>query len=159
MKPPGTHYLLLSPRNTWFWYWAKALWYYLFNTISVPLSPSNSHFPPLSFPSTLTVSPSLSLSLGRASIVQKRIIYFQDEGSLTIRLCEKGNDSCPSCFLAFPLFIFSPLTTYHRSINSCSFCHFLFQEHLPGFHIMFKKTWSQKARGRVMDLSGVCCGI
>ncbi|CDQ76714.1 unnamed protein product [Oncorhynchus mykiss] len=27
--------------------------------------------------------------LCRASIVQKRIIYFQDEGSLTVRLCEK----------------------------------------------------------------------
>uniref|UniRef100_A0A8C7GFH5 Spondin-1 n=1 Tax=Oncorhynchus kisutch TaxID=8019 RepID=A0A8C7GFH5_ONCKI len=26
----------------------------------------------------------------KASIVQKRIIYFQDEGSLTVRLCEKG---------------------------------------------------------------------
>ena len=30
------------------------------------------------------------LSLCRASIVQKRIIYFQDEGSLTTRMCEKG---------------------------------------------------------------------
>uniref|UniRef100_A0A665TPR4 Spondin-1 n=1 Tax=Echeneis naucrates TaxID=173247 RepID=A0A665TPR4_ECHNA len=29
----------------------------------------------------------------KASIVQKKIIYFQEEGSLTIRLCEKGNDS------------------------------------------------------------------
>lgn len=28
--------------------------------------------------------------LCRASIVQKRIIYFQDEGSLTKRMCEKG---------------------------------------------------------------------
>lgn len=45
--------------------------------------------------------PTIFLCLSRASIVQKRIIYFQDEGSLTIRLCEKGNDSCPS----FPLFI------------------------------------------------------
>lgn len=39
--------------------------------------------------SCLSVSP-------RASIVQKRVIYFQDEGSLTIRLCEKGNDGCLS---------------------------------------------------------------
>ncbi|CDQ98324.1 unnamed protein product [Oncorhynchus mykiss] len=31
----------------------------------------------------------LFLLLCRASIVQKRIIYFQDEGSLTVRLCEK----------------------------------------------------------------------
>lgn len=30
------------------------------------------------------------LSLCRASIVQKRIIYFQDEGPLTRRMCEKG---------------------------------------------------------------------
>uniref|UniRef100_A0A8C4NWC2 Spondin-1 n=1 Tax=Dicentrarchus labrax TaxID=13489 RepID=A0A8C4NWC2_DICLA len=29
----------------------------------------------------------------KASIVQKKVIYFQDEGSLTIRLCEKGNDT------------------------------------------------------------------
>lgn len=28
--------------------------------------------------------------LHRASIVQKRIIYFQDEGSLTKKLCEQG---------------------------------------------------------------------
>lgn len=26
----------------------------------------------------------------RASIVQKRIIYFQDEGSLTKKICEQG---------------------------------------------------------------------
>lgn len=32
----------------------------------------------------------LLLFLCRASIVQKRIIYFQDEGSLTKRMCEKG---------------------------------------------------------------------
>uniref|UniRef100_A0A7N6AJU9 Spondin-1 n=1 Tax=Anabas testudineus TaxID=64144 RepID=A0A7N6AJU9_ANATE len=32
----------------------------------------------------------------KASIVQKRVIYFQDEGSLTIRLCEKGNDRAPA---------------------------------------------------------------
>jgi len=28
--------------------------------------------------------------LYRASIVQKRIIYFQDEGSLTKKICEQG---------------------------------------------------------------------
>uniref|UniRef100_A0A667ZTZ7 Spondin-1 n=1 Tax=Myripristis murdjan TaxID=586833 RepID=A0A667ZTZ7_9TELE len=37
----------------------------------------------------------------KASIVQKRIIYFQDEGSLTIRLCEKATSSpaleCCAC--------------------------------------------------------------
>ena len=46
--------------------------------------------------------------LSRASIVQKRIIYFQDEGSLTIRLCEKGNDSCPSSSLPLPRWSFHP---------------------------------------------------
>lgn len=30
----------------------------------------------------------------RASIVQKRIIYFQDEGTLTKKMCEKGRISC-----------------------------------------------------------------
>lgn len=33
----------------------------------------------------------------RASIVQKKIIYFQDEGSLTKRMCEPGK----SIFIAF----------------------------------------------------------
>uniref|UniRef100_A0AAX7VHB7 Spondin-1 n=1 Tax=Astatotilapia calliptera TaxID=8154 RepID=A0AAX7VHB7_ASTCA len=32
----------------------------------------------------------------KASIVQKRVIYFQDEGSLTVQLCEKGNNSSPA---------------------------------------------------------------
>lgn len=33
----------------------------------------------------------ICVCLPRASIFQKKIIYFQDQGSLTIRLCEKGN--------------------------------------------------------------------
>uniref|UniRef100_A0A8C6PBB6 Spondin-1 n=1 Tax=Nothobranchius furzeri TaxID=105023 RepID=A0A8C6PBB6_NOTFU len=33
----------------------------------------------------------------KASIVQKRVIYFQDEGSLTVRLYEKGNEQLPCC--------------------------------------------------------------
>lgn len=57
----------------------------------------------------------LCLCLSRASIVQKRVIYFQDEGSLTIRLCEKGNDSCPSSpYLPRWLLIF-PSSAAHRS--------------------------------------------
>uniref|UniRef100_A0A8C5CZX9 Spondin-1 n=1 Tax=Gadus morhua TaxID=8049 RepID=A0A8C5CZX9_GADMO len=31
----------------------------------------------------------------KASIVQKRVIYFQDEGSLTVQLCEKGDATLP----------------------------------------------------------------
>lgn len=42
--------------------------------------------------------------VSRASIVQKRVIYFQDEGSLTIPLCEKGNS------VLLPLFSLSYLT-------------------------------------------------
>lgn len=57
----------------------------------------------------LISSPSVS---PRASIVQKRVIYFQDEGSLTIRLCEKGNDGCLSSpRLGAHLFMLSSLIT------------------------------------------------
>lgn len=41
--------------------------------------------------SNLSSSP-LCFSSNRASIVQKRIIYFQDEGSLTKKLCEQGKN-------------------------------------------------------------------
>lgn len=59
----------------------------------------------------------LCLCLSRASIVQKRVIYFQDEGSLTIRLCEKGNDSCPSSpHLPRWLLIFPSSAGHHSAI-------------------------------------------
>lgn len=83
-----------------------------------------------------------SLCLSRASIVQKRIIYFQDEGSLTIRLCEKGNDSCPSSStLPRWLLIFSSLSAYHGVIILYFVCWrvFLFgAKRLPVFHTVFK---------------------
>lgn len=69
-----------------------------------------------------------SLCFSRASIVQKRIIYFQDEGSLTIRLCEKGNDSCLSssplpCWL---LKFSSPSTHHHVSCLVSGFFFFFY---------------------------------
>lgn len=70
----------------------------------------------------LSHSHCLRLCLSRASIVQKRVIYFQDEGSLTIRLCEKGNDSCPSSpHLRWQLLIFSSLATHHSAIVPITF--------------------------------------
>lgn len=58
----------------------------------------SSNFSPFSFSPLflLYISSKPVLCVCRASIVQKRVIFFQDQGSLTIRLCEKGNDSCPS---------------------------------------------------------------
>lgn len=56
-----------------------------------------------------------SLCVSRASIVQKRIIYFQDEGSLTIRLCEKGKDSCLFSSSTLLLF-FSTFSGHHAAI-------------------------------------------
>lgn len=57
--------------------------------------------------SPLNASISSLFFLCRASIVQKRIIYFQDEGSLTKRMCEKGrlllltwNKKCTMNFLS-----------------------------------------------------------
>lgn len=76
--------------------------------------------------------PNVSLCLCRASIVQKKVIYFQDEGSLTIRLCEKGNSSCPSSPHAFildrsswrhyPLFYLSFLLFKAEQLSVLSYC-------------------------------------
>lgn len=94
----------------------------------------------------------VSLCLSRASIVQKRIIYFQDEGSLTIRLCEKGNDSCPSILpLTSPLLIFLSLTAHHGAIIPCSICRIFFPpfgaKRLPVFHTVFKKYEASRGSG------------
>lgn len=56
----------------------------------------------LTFLLLLCLSHYMSLCVSRASIVQKRVIYFQDEGSLTVQLCEKGNNSCPSSLSFHP---------------------------------------------------------
>lgn len=87
--------------------------------------------------------PPVSPCLSRASIVQKRIIYFQDEGSLTIRLCEKGNDSCPSPPpLPRWLLIFSSLTAHHGAIIPCSiFCHFFSPFEVEEFSLI---SWLKK---------------
>lgn len=91
-------------RITWIRFWTR-------KTLFIVIHPMQffhlSHYPTLFF----TSSP-----LSRASIVQKRVIYFQDEGSLTIRLCEKGNVSCPSS----ALFI----------LDRPSWCHY------PLFHLL-----------------------
>lgn len=80
----------------------------------------------------------LSLFLCRASIVQKRIIYFQDEGSLTKRMCEKGRlklnnlsdlfflpspwDSIPTDFsYLFPFFILNfDAAAFLSGVSGCA---------------------------------------
>lgn len=93
----------------------------------------------------------LRLCLSRASIVQKRVIYFQDEGSLTIRLCEKGNDSCPSSpHLRCQLLIFSSLATHHSAIVPITFpISPLEAEQFSHFHTVFKKSmkWAEAGVG------------
>lgn len=109
----GIHYLRLLSRITRSRYWKqKTLRYY----------PHNAH----------SYYPNVSLCLCRASIVQKKVIYFQDEGSLTIRLCEKGNSSCPSSPHAFildrsswrhyPLFYLSFLLFKAEQLSVLSYC-------------------------------------
>lgn len=70
------------------------------------------------------------LSPCRASIVQKRIIYFQDEGPLTRRMCEKGrllyrhgmNNLLP---VSYPFHL--PAASLFRSLLLLSFsCRFFF---------------------------------
>lgn len=68
-------------------------------------------------------------SLCRASIVQKRIIYFQDEGLLTKRMCEKGrrllltlNKSCTVHVYTFNL----PLLCFHRTYSLFFLSFFFF---------------------------------
>ncbi len=107
--------------------------------------------PIFSFLSFLFSQP-LSLCLSRASIVQKRIIYFQDEGSLTIRLCEKGNDSCPSSPSPPRWLVFSSLIAQYGVIISCSiFYHFvrlLKQNSSQSITLWLKRTWSQQRQWR-----------
>lgn len=100
----------------------KELQYYPSNARFAQLLPSSftTYFHSRNFPifRFLPGSHCLSLCLSRASIVQKRVIYFQDEGSLTIRLCEKGNDSCLSSPLyAAHLFMLGSLITVPLSLS------------------------------------------
>lgn len=100
----------------------KELQYYPSNALFAQLLLSSfpSYFHSHNFPifRFLPHSHCLSLCLSRASIVQKRVIYFQDEGSLTIRLCEKGNDSCLSSpSYAAHLFMLGSLITVPLSLS------------------------------------------
>lgn len=86
IQPQGSHYSAqIQTKKT-----------YRIISFTYLLNPSDySTFTPFSiFTLPFYFSLTGSVCVSRASIVQKRIIYFQDEGSLTIRLCEKGNDSC-----------------------------------------------------------------
>lgn len=86
----------------------------------------------------LCLSHYMSLCVSRASIVQKRVIYFQDEGSLTVQLCEKGNNSCPSSlsfhsWLCIMLLVSCALrVVYPPSVFGAHY--------LPLFHTIFKKN-------------------
>lgn len=155
MTPQETHYLPHSPQITWIRYWREKKY-----SITHLMPCLHSHYYPMfftlfhshNFSIFCFLSHSHSLCLSRASIVQKRVIYFQDEGSLTIRLCEKGNDSCPSsphllisvasCSSFHP----SPLITVPLSL-SLFLSHFfspLETEQFSLFHTVFKKIRSQK---------------
>lgn len=129
---PGSPLPSLSPEITWIRYWEK----YQYSIIHLLHFLLSSYRPTFStifthncsifcFPSH---SQCLNFSLSRASIVQKKVIYFQDEGSLTIRLCEKGNDSCPSfsSSLLLAAHFFSRLDGYH-------FCHYSYSRQLSVF--------------------------
>lgn len=86
----------------------------------------------------------------RASIVQKKIIYFQDEGSLTIRLCEKGNDSClswSSSLLPIPL-----TTEYGAKLYHASF-YFMPVQHLPVSMCHFFKIMPREADRKALRAS------
>lgn len=160
MTPQETHYLPLSPQITWIRYWKKRRKYY--SIIRLMPCLHSSYYPTFStlFHSHnfsifrfLSHSHCLCLCLSRASIVQKRVIYFQDEGSLTIRLCEKGNDSCPSSpHLPRWLLIFPTSAAHHSAIIpilSLSVFFFLFfypfeAEQLSVFHTGVKSQQRQR---------------
>lgn len=137
----------------------KELQYYPSNALFAQLLPSSftSYFHSHNFLifRFLTRSHCLSLCLSRASIVQKRVIYFQDEGSLTIRLCEKGNDSCLSCpSYAAHLFMLGSLITVPLSLSVSlsppipSGPPSTFEaEQLSVFHTRFKKKYRANRSG------------
>lgn len=80
------------------------------------------------------------LSLCRASIVQKRIIYFQDEGPLTRRMCEKGRllyrhgmNNLPPVSYPFRL----PAASLFRSLLLLSFSACFFLNHYFLLYLIF----------------------
>lgn len=122
MLPVGRHYCPLSLEITCTWQLQKkkkhcCIIHLIPSCFSIILAFSVfSFFPPLS----------LIMCLSRASIVQKRIIYFQDEGSLTVRLCEKGKRGCLSSFQPHPGIITGPLSAVPLYPPPCFFFFFFF---------------------------------
>lgn len=104
----------------------------------------------------LCLSHYMSLCVSRASIVQKRVIYFQDEGSLTVQLCEKGNNSYPSSlsfhsWLRIMLLVSCALrVVYPPSVFGAHY--------LPLFHTIFKKISNQQSQlGKIVRTTNPGC--